>query len=533
MKIMSDGIQQGAGSRLQSVLGFMTGNRVSGVLTGLSVTAIIQSSSATTVMVVAFVNAGIMTLNQAIGVIMGANIGTTVTAWVVSLIGFSLNLSNIALPAVGIGFVFAAIKWKHREIGNIIMGFGLLFLGIDFLADSVPKLNPENIAFIERISEENTESIMIGLIIGFAITMLLHSSSAASVIFLTMAHSGIIELRFGAAMIMGANMGTTIDAVLVSIGRKTTAKRAALVHVLFNCIGTIWAFFLISPMLSLIGIIIPGKMSDSITERMALFHTLFNLFNTIIFLPFVNQFAKLVSFIIKDNEAGEKIPETYRLSYVSRPERDPPELSILYAEKEIRDMAALALSMYGKLRSSLQGLNEEQVATLIDELGKKEQYADQMREEITRFLLECIRRPLNIHSEHNISLLIRIIADLEDLTDDCYAIGILLQRSVLKNQIFKPDQMETLKPYMGMVEEFLAFVGKHLGGKLNYEQNQYAKKIENDIDNSRDILRKLGRKRIEAGENVKTELLFIDLVRRIERLGDYCYSISAMLSVME
>ncbi|MDR2510311.1 MAG: Na/Pi cotransporter family protein [Spirochaetaceae bacterium] len=532
LKVMSDGIQQGAGSRLQGVLGYMTGRRLSAVLTGFAVTAIIQSSSATTVMVVSFVNAGILTLTQAVGVIMGANIGTTVTAWVVSILGFTLNISTLALPAVATGFVLGAAKWRHREIGNMIMGFGLLFLGLDFLTRSMPQIAVSDLGFLRNTAGSGTVNMLAGLAIGLVITVLMHSSSASTAIVLTMVHNGVIDLRFGAAMILGANIGTTIDAMLASIGTKTAAKRAALVHVLFNCIGSIWAMLLLDPLIHLVDIITPGNIDGAVTAHMAMFHTAFNLLNTMLFFPFVGPLAKFVSLIIKDSGSGAVKNEPYRFSYITSM-RDPPELSILYAEKEIRDMAELALSMYVRLRKSLTSLSEGDITELLSELGKKEACADQMREEITRFLLECTRRQLNIHSQRNISLLIRIIADIEDLTDDCYAIGFLLERSVRKNQIFNHDEMEALGPYMGMVEEFLSFVSGHLGGKLDAAQSAYAKKIEADIDASRDKLRKLGRKRIEAGANVKTELLFIDLVRRVERLGDYCYSISALLAIME
>lgn len=530
MKVMSEGIQQGAGSRLQGVLGYMTGRRLSAVLTGFAVTAIIQSSSATTVMVVSFVNAGLLTLTQAIGVIMGANIGTTVTAWVVSLIGFSLNISTLALPAVGIGFVLSVFKWRHREVGAMIMGFGLLFLGLDFLTKSMPGIKAEDLAFISNIAGDGFGKTLVGLGIGLVITVIVHSSSASTAIILTMAHNGLIDIYFGAAMILGANIGTTIDAMLASIGTKTTAKRAALVHVLFNFIGSIWAVILLNPLISFVDMITPG--GELITAHMAMFHTIFNLLNTMVFFPFVASLGKLVTLLIKDRPSDARPDDTYKFSYISSL-RDPPELSILYAEKEIRDMAAVSLAMYRRLRESLIVLNEEQADRLVAELGKREEYADEMREEVTRFLIECTHRSLNVHSEHNIMLLIRIIADMEDMTDICYAIGLLLQRSARKNQVFKKDEMDALVPYMAMVEEFLAFVGAQLGGKLEDGQIAYARKIEADIDNSRNMLRKLGRKRIEAGENVKTELLFIDLVRRIEHLGDYCYSISALLANME
>ncbi|GMO28928.1 MAG: Na/Pi cotransporter family protein [Spirochaetaceae bacterium] len=527
MKVLSEGIQQSAGARLQGALRFMTGHRLSAVFTGFSVTAIIQSSSATTSMVVSFVNAGLLTLKQSIGVIMGANIGTTVTAWIVSLIGFSLKISTLALPAIGIGFVLAAFKWKHREVGNMVMGFGLLFLGLDFLTRSMPGISAEDLAFIRRIAGDGFGATLVGLAIGIVITAIMQSSSATTAIIITMAHNGIIDMNFGCVMILGANIGTTIDAMLASIGTSRIAKRSALVHVLFNFFGSLWAVFFIKPLISLVELISPGEMPQAIGAHLAMFHTVFNTLNTCLFLPFVGPFANFVSLLIKDKKEPER--GVYKISYIGSM-RDPPEMGILYAENEIRDMAGVSLSMFRSIRASLASLNETTIEKLIPELNRKEDYADQMREEITRFLLELNRRNLNINSEHNISLLIRIIADIEDLTDDCYSIGLLLERSVKKKQIFKQEEIDALNPYMGMVEDFLGFVERNLGRKLSMVDTGFAKKTEEEIDHSRDVLRKLGRKRIEAGENVKTELLFIDLVRRIERLGDYCYSISALLA---
>ncbi|MDR1949788.1 MAG: Na/Pi cotransporter family protein [Spirochaetaceae bacterium] len=536
MKLMSDGIQQTAGSRMQRVLGFMTGNRFVAVLTGLAITAIVQSSSATTVMVVSFVNAGLLTLTQAIGVIMGANIGSTITAWVVSLIGFALNLSALALPSVGIGFVMGVIKWKHKDLGVVLLGFGLLFLGIDMLTKAMPQLSPEAFAFISSFSNLGFVSTLIGAGIGLVMTLITHSSGASTAIMLTMAHQGMIGYSLAAAMILGANIGTTIDAALASIGTKTTAKQAALVHILFNVIGTLWALFLFRPLLVLVNWITPGQVSTGVATHLAMFHTIFNVSNTLLFFPFVRPFARLVSLLIKDETPASRGP--YRLEYKSGTIQDTPEFNIFRAEKEIRDMAGIAASMYAAVSGILKTLKEaagreDAVNALVGEMKDKEEFADEMREELTRFLMECTRQQLNYRSERRVSQLLRIVADLEDMTDDCFSISLLLERSVKKNQIFKEKEMDALVPYVKRVEDFLAYVREHLGQTLRPEQAAYAAEMENQIDKFRNKLRKWGRKRIEAGANVKTELLFIDLVRRIEKLGDYCYSITEALSHMD
>ncbi|MDR1900355.1 MAG: Na/Pi cotransporter family protein [Treponema sp.] len=539
MKVMSDGIQQAAGDRLQRVLNFMTGSRLMGVLTGFAVTAIIQSSSATTVMVVSFVNGGLLSLTQSIGVIMGANIGTTVTAWIVSLVGFSLQISSLALPAVGIGFILRIVKWKHQNLGEVLLGFGLLFMGLDFLTKSMPSLG-DSVNIIARVSDMGFLSALIGAGAGLLMTLVTHSSSASTAIMLTMAFNGIVGYRMAAAMILGANIGTTVDAALAAIGTKTAAKQAALVHVLFNVMGTIWALPLLGPLLALVelvtpGTVVPGMIRDPmIPAHLAMLHTVFNVVNALLFFPFVKPFAALVSVIVKDDKSAP-VPRHYQLVYRAASIQDTPELSILRAEKEIRDMAGIVSSMYARFSAVLKtlretGVREKAVEELVAEMKEKEEYTDEMREVLTSFLIERTREQLNPRSEYRVSQLLRIIADLEDMTDDCYSVSLLLERSVKKNHIFREKEMGALFPYVGLVEDFLSLLREQLGRRLSPEQLEYARELEEKIDHSRDRLRKLGRKRIEAGVDVKTELLFIDLVRRIEKIGDYCFDIAAALS---
>jgi phosphate:Na+ symporter len=536
MKVMSDGIQRAAGDRLQRFLNFMTGKRFMAVLTGFAITAIIQSSSATTVMVVSLVNAGLLNLTQSIGVIMGANIGTTVTAWIVSLVGFSLQLSQLALPAVGLGFICSIVKWKYRNVGDFILGFGLLFLGLDFLTKSMPGVG-SGFDFITKLTNMGFVSYLIGMFAGLAMTLLIHSSSAATAIMLTMAYNGMVSYEMAASMILGANIGTTIDAALAAIGTKTNAKRAALVHVLFNVLGTCWALPLLKPLLALVDFVTPGSMTPGIVNdpmvptHLAMLHTVFNLTNTIIFLPFANHLARLVTFIIKDNEGDTAEPEHYRLTYTSGTLQNTPEINILRAEKEIRDMAGLAQYMFTRFSIVLLSLLDiKNKQAVVDELGaelrQKEAYADEMRDEISAFLMECATRRLNQRSEHRISQLLRVISDLEDMTDDCCSMSFLLESSVKRGHIFEKKEMGALAPYLQLVKDFLDLVHENFGRTLSQEILQKAGRLEDEIDNYRNKLRKMGRKRLESGKDVKTELLFIDLVRRIEKLGDYCYEIA-------
>jgi phosphate:Na+ symporter len=535
MKVMSDGIQQAAGNRMQGALNFMTKNRFAGVFTGFAVTAIVQSSSAVSVMLVSFVNAGLLSLTQATGVIMGANIGTTTTAWIVSLIGFKFDISALALPAVGVGFIMQALKWKHRHLGEVFMGFGFLFLGLRFLTDSLPRLNPSHLEFVRGLSRPGYISTLIGVGIGVGITLLMHSSSASITLTITLAMGGAVRFEFAAAMILGANIGTTIDAIMAAIGSRAAAKQTALVHVLFNVVGSVVALLFFRPLLLLVDALTPGSPEGSgIAAHLAMFHTVFNFLGTLIFLPFVKQFAFLVTLIIRDREVPAAAePRVYRLEQLPGT-MQTPELNIIRAEKEIRDMAGLASRMFSAVSSAFMSLplaenREAEAEALVKEMGEKEDYADQMRVELTGFLIECTRPQLNYRSEKKIYQLLRIISDLEDMTDNCYSLGLLLERSVKKDLFFRHKEMEALSPYVRQVEEFLSFVREHLGRTISVEQASYAEELENAIDKSRNKLRKMGRKRIEAGKDVKTELLFIDLVRRIEKVGDYCYNIAVAL----
>jgi phosphate:Na+ symporter len=414
-------------------------------------------------------------------------------------------------------------------------------MGLDFLTKSMPVLG-DSIYIITKVSDMGFFSHVIGMVFGMIITLLLHSSSATTAIILTMAYNGIISYEIAASMILGANIGTTIDAALAAIGTKTNAKRAALVHVLFNVFGTCWALPLLKPLLALVDLVTPGTMTPGmlndpmVTAHLAMLHTVFNVANTVVFLPFVKYFAAFVTFIIKDdpNEAAE--PARYRFTFASGKIQNTPEMQIVFAEKEVRDMSNLVLLMFSRFNNVIQSLFETRdrqtvVTNLGLELKQKEDYADQMREQIGAFLMICAKEQLNPRSEHRVSQLLRVISDLEEISDDCCSLSFILENSVRDNLIIKKKEMDALVPYLNQVENFLNLVKDNLGRKLSASTLAYARELENEIDLNRDKLRKLGRKRLESGKNVKTELLFIDIVRRIEKLGDYCLEIAEILAV--
>ncbi|MDR1232358.1 MAG: Na/Pi symporter [Spirochaetaceae bacterium] len=533
IKIMSDALQRTAGKRLQAAIGFMTANRFAAVLSGLVVTAIVQSSSAVSVIVVSFVSAQLLTLTQAIGVIMGANIGTTFTAWIVAAFGFSVDISVFALPAVAVGFILRSIKWKQPVVavglGEVLLGAGLLFLGLEFMTNAIPPVEAKDVAKILTLSNYGVLSIVIGVLIGAVVTAAMNSSSATIAIIITLAHNGVINFEMACAMTLGANIGTTVDAPLAAIGVGSGAMRAALVHVLFNTIGSVICICLFRPILFIVDKLVPGiPNGEFITLHISAFHTVFNVLSTLIFLPFVNQYAAFISFLVKDKRSDGRVPymlDTPRIV-------DSPELSIVRAGKEIRDLAALVFTMYRKLRAGLDDMSPGNVEALTKDLQNDESYADVMREELTGFLMQITRAQLNSKSEHNVALFLRIVADLEDMTDDCYSIGLLLLRNAQKERHFKGEEKDGLIVYMSRIENFLSFVREHMGGKLSQGEAARARKLESEIDENRNELRKLAQRRIESGQNVKTELAYIDLVRRLERLGDFCNGISSALSEM-
>jgi len=522
---------------MKKALNFMTGNRFVGVLTGFVVTSIIQSSSAATVMIVAFVNAGLLTLTQSIGVIMGANIGTTVTAWIVSLLGFSIKISNMALPAIGVGFILSVVKWKYKSLGDLLLGFGFLFLGLDYLTQTMSTAaNNYDFNAIAALSHLGFLSTVIGAGVGLVMTVFIHSSSASTAIVLTMAYNGVVGYEMAAGMILGANVGTTIDAALAAIGARTAAKRAALVHVSFNIVGTLWALPLLKPLLALVHILTPGNPAahdPAITMHLAMLHTVFNIANTALFLPFVKSYAKLVSLIIREDKSKEE-SEHYKFSYITSAITDTPVLNILRAEKEIRDMAGVASSMYARFSAVLRSLREtgdknEAVTQLCEELKQKEEYTDEMRETLSSFLIECSREQINSRSEQRIFQLLRVIGYIEEMSDECYSISRLLEKSVRKDYVFKDEEMDVLIPYVNQIEGFLDMLKEQSMHNSKIASAVHTVKLKTNISSARKKLQKLGRKRIEAGENVKTELMFIDLVRRIDKLGDYCIDIAEVI----
>ena len=528
MKLMSDGIQKSTGKSLHKALSFMTKNRFMGLLTGIFVTMIIQSSGATTVMVVSFVNAGLITLAQSVGVIFGANIGTTVTAWIVALFGFNFNIAALAIPLFGLGYLLRSVKKLKKEtLGEAIMGFSLLFFGLDLLKNLLD-VNPEQISVFQSIFNHGLWSYILAIFLSIFFTALLHSSSAVSAIVITLSYQQLLSWEIAATMILGSNIGSTIDAVMASFGTKVNARRAALVHVMFNVFGFVLAMFFFKPFLRLTDWIVPGPVQNSITIHIAMLHTLFNIFSSLIFLPFTRQMAQLSELIIKPKK-GE-VPDTYTLTFIKPSMKDNYEAYIIQAEKEIADMTDIAIDMFTTIQKGFINRTEDFVDEHFDKLSKQEDYADQMQEEISNFLIQYSHLPIADRTKHNVSIMLRIIDDLESITDECFSILLLLKRSIEKEMTFNDEDMERLEPYGELVQQFLLFIKKNINKHLSRDQLRLAEVLEDQVDAFRKNLKKVARKRLEKGADVRSELLYIDLVRYIEKIGDYAFSISEALA---
>lgn len=526
MNMLSDGIQKGAGSNLQKMLGKITGNRFAAVLTGIGVTAVIQSSGATTVMVVSFVNAEILTLTQAIGVIFGANIGTTVTAWIVSFFGFSFSISAAAIPLFGLGFILKYFKqFKIHNFADCFMGFALLFMGLGLLKDTL-SLSPSSVAFLQKFDFIGIAGILLGVFIGAFVTALIHSSSAMTAIVLTMAANGSLSWELSAAIVLGSNIGSTIDAVMSSFGASVNARRTALVHVGFNVAGTLIALLVFKPFLALVDLIVPGIPSQNITTHIAMLHTIFNLCATLIFIPFVDQIASLAKKIIKDNRTEEnehyKLPAILPYSHVSA------DLYSFQIQKEITKMSIKVMEMFDCITNTLT--NEKNIEEENKTVNTIENYVDEMNIAITGFLQKCSRLPTaNSTDRNNFARLIQITDNLENLSDECssimHTIGKFFSAYDDSDKDIKPKRTKEISDYLEMVRIFYEQICIYLSTGISSEERLNAEIIEQKIDDKKKTLRRLSRKRIENGSDVKIELNYIDLVRKIEKAGDCAFSI--------
>ena len=533
MKLMSDGIQKGAGQKLQTALSFMTGNRFVGLLTGCILTMIIQSSGATTVMLVSFVNAGLVSVTQGIGVIFGANIGTTVTGWIVAF-GSSFSIKDYAIPIFGLGYLFFIQKKIKKEgFALAVMGFGMLFFGLGGLSDffAEPQVKSIVIRFINAANDFGLVSYIIGLFIGIVFTALIHSSSAMSAIVIGMAvamsKTGNASLkalddfwRFGAVMIIGSSVGSTVDAILAAIGANANAKRTAAVHVLFNVATVIVALVFFKPFISFVELISPGR---NIVFRIAMLNTAFKIMGTMIFIPFVNQISKFVSILIKDDKESEIT--TYKLEFNERMAIESPEGCVFRAQSEVKLFSDKVAQMFDELQTGFANFNSDFISGSYEMIVRTEDYCDQMHEQLTQYLVRCTHLHLSDEAKDNVALMMQLIAEMEAMADGCLNIAYQLKKAIEREMKFNQEDFDRLLPYFELARQLMYFIYKNVAKirRLTPEQFEFASELEQQIDDERKALKKLARARLESGGDVRSELLYIDIIRQIEKIGDRCF----------
>ncbi len=544
MRVMSEGLQKSAGTRLKSILNFMTQNRVLAVLTGFIITAFVQSSSATTVMVVSFVNAGLLELAQAIGVIMGANIGTTVTTWIVSLIGFKFKITAIALPVIGLGLplIFSKVQ-KRKDFGEVLVGFGLLFLGLMFLKQSVPDIrsHPEALSFIQHFTDlPFFLATIIFVLLGTILTIVVQSSSAAMAITVTMAAFGWINFQTAAAIVLGENIGTTVTAYLASIGTSVNARRAARAHFLFNVFGVVWMLLLFKLFVGESGLIyklapwdpnltkmIDGqKVMVNLPLNLSLFHTVFNLINTFLCIGLIPYFTKIVTKLVKPGE--NEADGNYSFKYISANLQDTPDLSILAARNEVNKMGEITKQMF-EIDRQLYRNPDKKMGSVLEDLKRKEDLTDQMQAELTAYLAECSKDHLSQRGMNNVAALIRIINELENIGDSCYKLGLILQRKYDKKIKLHDKAASELEDFSDLILEFMDLYQQKMDEHLEKEVLQIAYKLEANVNNLRDNLKKGSQKRLQEGANVDSELLYLDILKHFEHIGDNSLNIAQAL----
>ena len=555
MALMSEGLQKSAGDRLRSFMAKMTSNSFKRVLTGTVVTCLVQSSSATTIMVVSFVNAGLLTLGNAIGVIMGANIGTTLTAWITSL-GFSVNIALLAVPMMAFGYVMhSSKKSTMKNIGQFMMGFAVMYVGLTFMKDcSNTILNSYQtgmMSFFGSINGFGFGSILLFLIAGAVLTIVLQASSATMAITMLLAASGLIDFKLAVAMVLGENIGTTITANIAASVANTSAKRTARAHTIFNVIGVIWVLILFRPIVSLICIIMehlgfvdPMQASaqlkaiaegsvaadatmvdmykNSLLYGIAMLHTLFNVTNTLILIWFTPLIEKAVIWLVK----APKGEEVFRLKYISAGPLGTAELSLNEAPQEVIHFAEICRNGFGYLRQAVNEQNPEKFEVLNEKLIKYEEITDRIEFEIAQYLNEVSRNELSEEAANDIKSMYKIIKEMESLGDSGESIGRILKRKNVHKKVFDKALLDRLNKMMDLVQ-------KGYDVMIDNLKNRYLRDISNavnaeyNINECRNHLREEHIVNIESNSyNYLTGVYYIDVLNELEKIGDFLINIS-------
>ncbi len=531
MKIMSEGLEKLAGDQLRNILAAMTQNRFAGVLTGIIVTALIQSSSATTVMVVSFVNAGLMTLRQSIGVIMGANIGTTVTAWIISAIGFKVDIAAFAIPllAVGMPLIFSG-KSKRKSLGEFIFGFSFLFMGLSFLQSSANDLNIGMIVanMLSHIPCDSFLTILLFVVVGTLVTMLVQASAATMAITLMLFDMHIPGFGFeqAAALAMGQNIGTTITAFMASLTANTQAKRAALAHMFFNVFGVCIFLVFFYPACDAISWFVTNVMGAAHNDlfRLSAFHSAFNIINTLLLIGFVKQIEAFVCKVLPIK--GED--EEYRLRYISSGMLSTAELSLLEAKKEIHNFGLRCNKMFGLVEELLTTEKDEEFNKLYSRIEKYERITDDMEVEIAKYLQKVGEGRLSNESKAQIQQMYKQISELESIGDSCFNLARTLNRRRQNSkEKFTDEQMAHIREMLALVKKSLEQMITTIGMPEGKVENINASlNVENEINNYRNQLKSRNLHDVNNGSySYQLGVFYMDFISECEKLGDYVLNV--------
>lgn len=533
MKIMSEGLQKFAGDRLRRILTAMTTNRVMGVITGMLITALIQSSSATTVMVVSFVNAGLLSLSQSIGVIMGANIGTTVTAWIISALGFKVDIAAFAIPLLffGLPLLFSQ-KSSRKSLGEFIFGFSFLFMGLSYLKANAPDLeqNPEMLAFVQNWADMGYFSILLFVLIGTVLTMIVQASAATMAITLIMCANGWISFELGAALVLGENIGTTITANLAALTANTQAKRAALAHLVFNVFGVIWVLCLFPFFTGAVSWFVENVMgvtetSVAVPFKLSAFHTAFNICNVLIMIWFVKLIERTVCTIYPSKEQDEE----YRLRFISGGMLSTAELSILQAKKEIHLYAERTYRMYGMVKDLLHTEKEEDFNKLFSRIEKYESISDNMELEIANYLNQVSEGRLSSESKLEIRAMLREVTEIESIGDSCYNLARTINRRRQSNVDFIEKQYERIHNMMALLDSALQQMINVISHAEHENRDVDVNKsfnLENEINNYRNQLKNQNILDVNNKEyDYQMGVYYMDIIAECEKLGDYVVNV--------
>ena len=543
MKQMSDTLQKMAGPQLRHILGRMTTNRFTGMLTGVLVTAAVQSSTATTVMTVSFVNAGLLTLAQAISVIMGANIGTTLTAWIMSA-GFAFNITNLVWPAFVLA-IFLIYRRRHENIGDFIFGVSFMFLGLGTLRQTGVDMNLGEqqavLDFFASFDPMSFSTTLLFLLIGGVLTMCVQSSAAVMAITMILCSSGALPIYQGIALVMGENIGTTVTSNLAALTASTQARRAAFAHMFFNLFGVCWILLIFHPFIDMVCQMVGFDVemtresagqeaflanAAKLSVVLAAFHTCFNVANTSILIWFIPQIEKIVCRVIKSKKQSEESDEPLRLQYIGNGLIQTPEIAVLQAQKEVAVFATRIHKMYGMVQSLLEETDDEKFSKLFSRIEKYEGISDNMEIEIARYLEKVSDEHISVDTKSKIRSMMRQISEIESIGDACYNLSRTLNRRFQSGKAFKEDQVKSIHQMMSLVDEAMALMTKVESGPIEQYSITDSYRLENEINALRDQLKADNIVAInEQKYDYAIGTMYADLISECEKLGDYVINV--------